>query len=179
MNQVSLKFSDMQHFYLGCRCAIVDKQRHSNGKIYFLHQVDIIGKKVLHKTVEGLDIFITRAWKPILKPVNEIKKEQAAELLRLTFFPHVEYPLSDYKLEMVGNDYNPQNPRISIDNDFFTENLTFGNKTGSIWSGSSRPAMGVKISPILFKKFIEWQYDIFGFYDAGECFYETSDGALY
>lgn len=49
--------------------------------------------------------------------------------------------MSDYRLEL----NNAGNPVVSIDNDWWTHSLTFGVKTGSIWSTDSGPMWNTKL----------------------------------
>ncbi len=95
-----------------------------------------------------------------LKDIEVAGVEVAEEV----FFNHIEYPLSDFRLKLVGDG---KNPRISINNDWYSESLTFGSKSGRIWS-IEQPAQNVKIPPTVFLYLLSKQFDLFGLIDAGE-----------
>jgi len=106
--------------------------------------------------IVGILIFIEIQLKPKPKDLSSITIEQAAHVLRLTFFAHVQYPISDYKfyLNAAGN------PTIRISNSAFEENLTFGIKTGSIWA-IGKPSNHVKIPAAVYKYLREEGFTVY------------------
>lgn len=105
------------------------------------------------------------SYKLLLRPLSDIKIEEAAWCLQQTFFEHVNYPMRDFKLELVGQ--QGKNPRITISNDWFDETLTFGCDKGSAWSTNNGTRCGVKIKSSIFNYLRKQGIDVDGLIAAG------------
>lgn len=149
-----INFKDVAHLYLGC---MVKASYESLLKLNIVacsgmvQLEDVREERVTHTTIEQIT--------PILRPLSSITKAEAAYVLEQVFCRGNNYPPSDYKLELVGD--KQQNPRISISNDWFDENLTFGNNTGSIWS-SDEVSRNVKIPGGVYAYLLQKRFDLFG-----------------
>lgn len=148
------KCKDYLHLYLGCYGLHGEQRVYISG---FNIVQNMISNVCGEETISGDEI------KLILRPLSDMTIEEGAWCLKETFFEHVDYPIKDFKLTLVGDG----NPRISIDNDWFTESLTFGNKRGSIWSTDKNSA-NVKIQPKLFVYLLSKGFDLFGLIEKGE-----------
>ena len=109
--------------------------------------------------------------KPLLLSLEDMTLEDGKAILTETFFPHTDYPLSDFKKTLVGQKYN--NPRFSINNDWYDCELTFGSKTGAVWSAKDTIATNVKIKATVFAYLCNKHYDVFGLIDSGEAIRKT------
>jgi len=151
-------FKDYAHLYLGCDVKF-------DGKFWVMWRLSEVyaDLKVPAPSDRTNCAYIEEA-KPLLRPLSDMKINEGAWCLGQTFFDHVSYPISDFKFELVGQ--NKQNPRISINNDWYKENLTFGNSNGSIWAVDAMSA-NVKIKSTLFAYLLKQGFDLFGLIDAG------------
>lgn len=154
-----INFKDVAHLYLGCR--VHDSYENKQATIYTIallpeneNPVGIFFKDILVRHTRKFSEIT-----PILRPLSSITKAEAAYVLEQVFCRGNNYPPSDYKLELVGD--KQQNPRISISNDWFNENLTFGNNTGSIWS-SDEVSRNVKIPGAIYAYLLQKRFDLFG-----------------
>lgn len=163
MNQV--KFSEVAHLYYNCDLL---EEGGNIGKLLSVRDIEPAGKQPLINCSSNEPYWGN--WeliKPILRPLSDMTLEEGAWCLRETFFDHVNYPLSDFKIELVGPSDARKNPRISIDNDWYKESLTFGNKLGSIW-GVESPAQNVKIKATVFAYLLSKHFDLFGMIESGQ-----------
>jgi hypothetical protein len=144
------KFKDVAHLYLGC-------------KLKGLSSPGILSLEVYKYLSENVTEF--EKYKPPLRPLSDMKIEEGAWCLQETFFDHVRYPISDFRINFVGQ--QNKNPCISIDNDWFTESLTFGCSTGSIWA-VDRNSASVKIKATLFVYLLKQGFDLFGLILSGQ-----------
>lgn len=153
------KFKDVAHLYVGCE---------AYNKFYG-HYLKFNEFELYRYTYDNR----IHQLKPILRPLSSMIIEEGAWCLKEIYFDHVTYPISDFKLELVGVGDVKKHPRISINNDWFQNNLTFGNSNGSIWAVDTNSAF-VKIKPTLFAYLLKKHFDLFGLIDSGEAIDSTT-----
>ncbi len=170
-----IKFSEVAHLYLGCE--LIGSYRLEPRKGY-LTGITNGGEDVEIQFFEedGINVFESPEHntvdeiKPILRPLSDMKIEEGAWCLKETYFSHVEYPIKDFYLEFVGEKQN--NPRIQINNDWFYNDLTFGNN-GSIWSTRDVIPANTKIKATVFSYLLKQGFDLFGLIENGEALDKT------
>ena len=133
-----MKFQEIAHYYLGCKVVL------RNGEY-------TLNPQLLVPIKDG-----NLECKPILRKLSDITIEEAAKVMQMVFHPNVEYPLKDYKLTI--NDAG--NARITMGNDWYEVNLTFGNQTGSIWACDTR-SENVKIRFDVYHYLLSRHFDLF------------------
>jgi len=143
--------------YLGCR-VLVNDQIHENVReeLRSINEVGDCGGAEIDWRIKNCQ--------PILRRLEDIQIEEAAHILQQTYFDHVTYPITDYRLYL--NDAG--NPVISIDNDWFKHSLTFGVKTGSIWSTDKWPSCNTKLKAEMFDYLRSRYFDLNGLIDSGD-----------
>ena len=103
------------------------------------------------------------SWRPVLRKLSAIRIEEAAKVVQMVFHPNTEYPISDYKLKI----NEAGNATVYLNNDFYEEDLTFGNNTGSIWS-VNRYSQTVKVGANVYNYLLLNGFDLFNLIENGE-----------
>lgn len=177
------ELKDVLHFYSGCEInCYFDEERIELDCTGILKSVNVIWKngdvpwplKVSVVRLPGHE-YSYRAdrrfhWdivRPILRPLSDMKIEEGIWCLKQTFFDHINYPVCDFRLELVGE--NKQNPRISIDNSHYICSLTFG-ANGAIWNHTET---NYKIRSEIFLYLLKQGFDLFGLIESGEAIDKT------
>lgn len=158
------KIEDYLPLYLGCRI------KSKGGKFGDLVSVSTDGTSIVVYDKDKIDdprgLCINSDWLLlVLRPLSDMKIEEGAWCLKETYFSHVDYPISDFKLEFVGQ--QNKNPRISIDNDWYKWDLTFGNSNGSIWNTNDTLPCNTKIKATVFTFLLSKHFDLFGLIESG------------
>jgi len=163
------KLGDVIHLYLGQRVFVpeTNKEATLTGISLVPGGRDVIVDVHYSDSVDDWDVFNDNLdefdrVKPILRRLNDITIEEAAHVLQQTYFEHITYPMSDYQMKL--NDSG--NPVISIDNNWWDHSLTFGVKTGSIWSTDKGPIYNTKLRASIFRYLISRSFDLFGLIDS-------------
>lgn len=142
------KFQDVAHYYLGCKLIHKWSDRSESEPI----------------TLDANRLKLgVNDWKPILRKLSDIKIEEAAKVMQMVFHPNVDYPITDYKLKI--NDAG--NAVVYLTNDWYDEDLTFGNTTGSIWS-VNRYSHTIKVGANVHHYLLSRGFDLFNLISDGE-----------
>lgn len=175
MNKIKPK--DFISFYTGCPVIAPSIADVDDWEDFTLHSISPSELKIsTYHPDYGIQNWPRKDFKLVLRPLKSMTIEEGAWCLKRTFFNHVEYPISDFKLELVGDKH--ENPRISINNDWYTNSLTFCNKTGSVWSGNEVAAHSAKISSEIFLFLISNNFDLFGLIESGEAVEQPQEDAF-
>lgn len=142
------KIEDYLHLYLGC-----DVKSKRMGIIFPLTTV----------TTNTPNIFKYGEYTLLLRPLSDIQIEEAANCVTQVFCPRNNYPLKDFRL--TKNEYG--NPVCRLNNDWFDESLTFGTKTGAIWSARDKHLANTKIPSSIFVYLLKQGFDLFGLIESG------------
>lgn len=146
-------------FYVGCDCLIFDNFENPKlGSPSYIEGVDIIANKVICERAN----FDPSLIKPILRPISDMKIEEAIKIMEIVILNNVEYPNWNYKFWL--NDY--QNPTIQISNDWYFETLVIG-KRGSVWS-PDKVSQNIKVPAIVSLFLIQQRFDLFGLIENGK-----------
>jgi len=164
------ELKEVLHLYLGCECIVTESEFYEGGKgILVSFDIEVDAGVVSDCNAHDQTKYCTEAdlddIKPILRTLDSMTLEEGAWCLKETFFDHVDYPLMHFKLELVGEEQ--KNPRISIDNDWFKNELTFGTARGSIWSCDTEAA-NVKITSKVWLYLLSKHFDLFGLIESGQ-----------
>jgi hypothetical protein len=151
-----MHLKDYIHYYLGQKCS--DNRNVDIGKIVAINKDDNACTMTIKR-----GILITREIqeiKPILHRLSDITLEHAKFVMRMVVHENVEYRDNDYRLSL--NEYC--NAELLIDNDWHTETMVFGRRTGSIWL---KERSNTKIPGSVYHYLLQHGYDLFGLIDAG------------
>lgn len=141
-------FKDVAHYYL--RCPLIHRWSNRNES------------EPIFLDASRLKLGVSD-WIPVLRKLSQITIYEAAKVMQMVFHPNAEYPITDYKLKI--NDAG--NAVVYLSNDWYEEDLTFGNSTGSIWS-VNRYSHTIKVGANVHHYLLSNGFDLFNLIDNGE-----------
>jgi hypothetical protein len=161
------KFNDY-HLYLGCAAQ-------AEGKIGRLAEIDLCFKDNSMRLftlrysdgADDWDVFNDDInygrLKLILRPLSDMTLQEGMEIMFQVFHDNARYPENDYKIQR--NEFG--HAVIRIDNDWYTESLVIGTKTGAIWSNLDRKSSHVKVPVSVYNYLRSRHFDLDGLTASG------------
>lgn len=141
--------------YIGCPCMIFDNQNDPKcGTPAIIEGCDFVQNKIICERAN----FDPSVVKPILRPITDMKKEEAIEVLKRIIHRGIDYPETDYGFEVYSNSI-----LISINNDWFKETFRIGTM-GSIWTITPS---NIKVPTSIHLYLLSRRFDVLGFISRG------------